>query len=891
MELGLGLVDAVTGARADVVVHAATGTRLAAVSDALRARVVSAGATGRLLVAGAPVPEQTLLGSWPLVHGAVVEVAARAAPPPAAAAAAPAPAPGWCLRVVGGPDAGATHELPEAGLVIGRDPTCDLVLHDDDLSRRHCRVMPAPRGAFVRDLGSTNGTALDGRLVATEDAELPAHALLRVGSSTLALTPPEPAPVPTTPTGDGGLAHARPPRVQTAPTRPRLVVPFPPEAVERARLPWLSVLAPLVLGVAMWRITGSLVFLLLTLLSPLLVVGQVVGDRRSGRRRRRGEAAAYRTERAAAEQALARAIADDERVRRERWPDPAAVLLTAAGPGPRLWERRRDDADALALRLGLAHQPADLDVDGDLADLSTTAHNCPVVVPLAEVGVLGIRGPTARGLARALVVQAAALHSPRDLRVVVVSAAAGDASEGWDWVRWLPHSRADGRHDCAVLLGLGAAQAGRRVAELCATVDERARDPAGSPAGSPAGPSVLLVVDGAAALRSVPGLARLLADGPAHGVQAICLESGVALPPECRAVAEPCVGAGPARLRVHARNSEPLDAVLPDQLSRARAERAARALAPLRDASRERGSEHGLPQAVRWTELVGLPLTGEPRDAGLLVERWQKSPRSTLVPLGRRADGALVVDLAADGPHALVAGTTGSGKSELLQTLLASLALANRPDELQLVLVDYKGGAAFGPCAGFPHTVGLVTDLDGPLVERALHSLGAELSRRERLLAAAGAKDLEAHRRVVSRTGDAVLPRLVLVVDEFAALVEDVPDFVTGLVDIAMRGRSLGVHLVLATQRPQGRVSADIRANTALRLCLAVTSDEESRDVLDSPVAAGIARATPGRGYLRTGPSSLVAFQAARVGGLHRPVGGPPAARRRTGDRGRRDRP
>jgi len=164
---------------------------------------------------------------------------------------------------------------------------------------------------------------------------------------------------------------------------------------------------------------------------------------------------------------------------------------------------------------------------------------------------------------------------------------------------------------------------------------------------------------------------------------------------------------------------------------------------------------------------------------------------------------------------------------------------------------------------------GLVTDLDSQLVERALTSLGAELTRREAILATAGVSDVEEHRRLVGTPGGPgdVLPRLVLVVDEFAALAQELPEFVGGLIGIAQRGRSLGVHLALATQRPGGVVSADIRANTNLRVCLAVPLDADSRDVLDSPLAATIARSTPGRGYARTGHGELTAFQAGRIGG------------------------
>jgi DNA segregation ATPase FtsK/SpoIIIE, S-DNA-T family len=270
---------------------------------------------------------------------------------------------------------------------------------------------------------------------------------------------------------------------------------------------------------------------------------------------------------------------------------------------------------------------------------------------------------------------------------------------------------------------------------------------------------------------------------------------------------------------------------------------------------------------------------------------WERHGRTTAVPIGIGADGPFVVDIRADGPHALVAGTTGAGKSELLQTLIASLAAANRPDAMNFVLIDYKGGSAFKDCARLPHTVGMVSDLDGHLTERALASLAAELKRREEILLRAGAKDIEDYWEATSRargrfapaaaSAAEPLPRLMLVIDEFASLVAELPDFVAGLVGIAQRGRSLGVHLVLATQRPAGVVSADIRANTNLRIALRVTDAAESLDVIDVPDAARIARSTPGRCYVRSGASAPAAVQSARIGG-RRPGArrGQPAAAR-----------
>ena len=255
-----------------------------------------------------------------------------------------------------------------------------------------------------------------------------------------------------------------------------------------------------------------------------------------------------------------------------------------------------------------------------------------------------------------------------------------------------------------------------------------------------------------------------------------------------------------------------------------------------------------------------------------MLARWEEQPRSTRALIGVGQAGPLWVDLAHDGPHGLVAGTTGSGKSELLQTLIASLAVANRPSVMNFVLVDYKGGSAFKECALLPHTVGMVTDLDSHLTERALASLAAELHRREVLLRAVGAKDIEGYWRAANDP-NTTLSRLVIVIDEFAALAEELPTFVDGLVDLARRGRSLGIHLILATQRPSGVVSAAIKTNTNLRVAMRVTDAVDSTDVIDSPLAARISKAVPGRGYVRVGHEELSEFQAARVGG-RRPLAG-----------------
>lgn len=283
------------------------------------------------------------------------------------------------------------------------------------------------------------------------------------------------------------------------------------------------------------------------------------------------------------------------------------------------------------------------------------------------------------------------------------------------------------------------------------------------------------------------------------------------------------------------------------------AESLARALAPAVERSK------GLARAatVPLADLLGLDPALPPASvADAVTARWAAAPTRPLAPVGRLADGSgapFVLDLVRDGPHGLVAGTTGAGKSELLQTLVLSLALTHPPARLTFVLLDHKGGAGFGPCLALPHVAGVATDLEPGSARRALAALRAELRSREELLAHHGVPDVGA---LLARDPDACPPRLVVVVDELRALADDDPDLVPSFLRIAAQGRSLGLHLVLATQRPAGAVSADVRANVGLRVALRVASDAESRDVVDVPDAAALPASSPGLAVVLTSGSS-----------------------------------
>jgi len=220
-------------------------------------------------------------------------------------------------------------------------------------------------------------------------------------------------------------------------------------------------------------------------------------------------------------------------------------------------------------------------------------------------------------------------------------------------------------------------------------------------------------------------------------------------------------------------------------------------------------------------------------------------------------DGAdpVVVDLVADGPHALIGGTTGSGKSELLVSWVLGMAATRSPAELTFLLIDFKGGAAFAPLGGLPHVVGILSDLDAPRTRRAIDSLRAEVLRRERVLAQRGA-------RAIEELEPGALARLVIVVDEFAAVVGERPELHEVFADLAARGRSLGLHLVLCTQRPSGVVRDAVLANVTLRIGLRMTDRADSIALLGGDVAARLPADPRGRAVLAA-PDGAREFQVA----------------------------
>ena len=747
------------------------------------------GPVGGLVVAGQEVPDDAVLGLPPLLDRVSLVVVGGSG----AEAATTRRAAALDLVVVGGPDAGHCRPLVPPGFEIGRRPASGLRLDDIALSRTHARVEVGADGVRVADLGSTNGVLVDDRAVEGA-AAVDVGSTVVLGHSTLRLRRAGGVRLPVAHPGDGTVLVTTVEAPVRSPARRSVEPPPSPTPPASGRIPWLTAVVPLPVALVLAVVLGPQL-LAFALLGPVMVLGNAVGDRWSGRRQHRRAQAEHAEAVRSARVRLEAALAEERRERHGAHPDPHQVLRRVEHRLGGLWS-----AGSAQVRLGLG------DVESAtswVADGTTTVvplEGAPVVVDLDEVGHLGVAGDPARcrGVADWLVGQLCAALRPEDLHLDATSTLLG---------AWLlvPHARNAPGRDARRLRVV-------RVEEESSPLPTR-RD----------GRDLVVVL--AATAGDLPDACRarlLTTDDGRH------------------------VYVDPAGTRT---------VLTADGVGIWWVDRVARGLAPLRPSG---GGSSDAPDGPVTTATV-LGSDRLTRDG--VAAHWADSggaPPTAVV--GTTGTSPYRLDLARDGPHVLVGGTTGSGKSEFLRTLAVGLALECPPERLVLLLVDFKGGAAFGPCAALPHVVGLVTDLDEHLVHRVLISLRAELIRRERVLASAGVSDIDA-----LGAGPPVLPRLVVVVDELRALVDERPDVVSELVRLAAQGRSLGIHLVLATQRPAGTVTPEIQANVDLRLAFRVRDRTDSVDVLDAPDAALIPPGAPGRGYARGADGTLTPFRTALV--------------------------
>lgn len=836
--------------------------------------------TSRILDYATPIAETSLAsGSFVSLAGASEAAAEHRSKRQAAAK----------LTVLRGPDEGAEFFISAGSSTIGRDRANDVALTDSLVSKQHARLNISDVASVI-DLGSANGTRVNSEPITR--ANFTGNDVITVGQTTFMVE----VAAQGAGTDSGGVIQLnRSPRLDPQYEGRELIAPDPPQKPTPRRLPWIMFFVPFIMGplmLAMGRSPYSMVFMLMM---PLMMTAMFIDNRRFTKKQWK-EA---RIQFAAAVDATADEIDEEHRVERvgrlREAPSIAEVIDDSFAHGPLLWTRRPEHDEFLKVRLGIGDMPSRVTLKVPNAKtgvpemwkdlrrlelLTETVRDVPVVENFRESGNIGIGGQrnVAAGVARAVAMQVVGMHSPAE--VVVHALASTETAPDWEWLKWLPHVGGGHSPIQSEALAAGTEPVARLVSEVSDLLDKRTAELGSSmPDEEAVGtmPVVVLIIEDDTPIER-HRLIRLLEHGPAVSIHVIWVANSLArLPAACRTFLELSPATGDAIAGFVKAGGLGVTPVVCDMVDRAGAEAFSRALAPIEDASAVVDDASDLPRAINLLNIVGTDLAKEPE---AILERWGEThsiltgPRasdqigkqkSTLrAVFGMAAAEPFAIDLRADGPHALVGGTTGSGKSEFLQAWVLGMATAHSPQRVSFLFVDYKGGSAFADCVELPHCVGIVTDLSQHMVYRALTSLRAELHHREHLFNRKKVKDLIE----LERKGDPeVPPTLIIIVDEFAALVNEVPEFVDGMVDIAQRGRSLGLHMVLATQRPAGVIKDNLRANTNLRIALRMADEDDSKDILGLKMAAHFDSSTPGRGAAKTGPGRVRAFQSGYAGG------------------------
>ena len=703
-----------------------------------------------------------------------------------------------------------------------------------------------------------------------------------------------------------GVSFNRPPRIRVRLPDEAIEIPEPPEAKDTGRkidaitlffpIVVLGVLALLLLVVVPRLFPGqnnfgptTLIFLgVYAFLNPIGTLLSVWVERRRLHKQQEAREEDYMQVLGKLRSKLEALRIEQHRARRANSPS-VRKLRSLIDERSHLWERRPEDDDFLYLRMGKTTLPSTVIVKAPQAKTNSDTQNAaeelakefefvpdvPITLPLPElgsVGVTGARGPVV-DFARAMVCHLAVHHSPDEVRILGIYP--HEQSREWEWLKWLPHTNHFKPGVQNKMLAFTPDQIENLLDEVTEEISRRRSRKEEEEEGKespPPLPYLVLLVDDYNRVRDHVGLSEVLRHGRGLNLSAVVLvESRQDIPGDCGAIIE-VPSYDQMTYSVAGAEGQVKEQILPDRVDRGTGENIARSLAPIQ----VRGSQGpgNIKTSVRLVDLLSLEAADQLDPRGW----WGEQPRfgRLTVPIGEKSGGPLMLDLTdtSHGPHGLVAGTTGSGKSELLQSLIAALAITHHPHLINFVLVDFKGGSAFKDFENIPHTVGMVSDLHGRLAERALVALKSELKRREHILQDAKAVNIAQYQAMRARDPKALapMPSLLIIIDEFAELAKELPDFMGGLISVVQKGRSLGVHLILATQRPAGVVSANIWSNVKFRICLRVASVEDSREMLGRSDAALLPHNLPGRGYFQVGAEIFEQFQVARVAGTFQPA-------------------
>lgn len=669
-----------------------------------------------------------------------------------------------------------------------------------------------------------------------------------------------------------------------------ITLPSPPAKIDKPQFDFLSTFLPaivtILVGVSMALFmngTSMLLYSVPTSLSGVII--SVVNIRKQKQKYEKDVRSGderFKEDIAAAEEKLS-AYADRQlTAMNANDPDTPACILKAAGLENDLWNRKPTDGDFLTVRIGTGDAPCTAELRdemgsgaglsehvkklGELKDKYAFVHGAPVCCALAENHITGVVGrpEDTRNFLQNLLIHLATHDCYTDLKIVYLY-----SDPAMAWAADLPHTIGC----CAS----GKDEAGEVLKNVIAALQERERavDKKDSYGKAPVFSShFLFVIEDPSLLPKNRTTEQYVFESQRLGVSVVmAVEELYQLPEQSRytVVMKGCEGELIANENASARKKFVTERLSTDEVSRFAASLKNIRCREEKQAGGNAAEAGTIPSKYSFFEMLGVNSASEID----LAARWAAADTKNgfKAPIGIGLTGLVYMDMNEDGPHGLVAGTTGSGKSEMIVSYLLALVTLFSPEDLALIVIDFKGGALCNKFRGLPHVVGTITNLAESEIQRSLKAIQAELKRRQMLLDEAS-QNVDTHdidninkytRLYKAGRVKEPMPHLLFVVDEFAELKSQYPDALDQLVSAARIGRSLGVHLILATQKPAGQVSDQIASNSRFRICLKVQTEQDSNEMIKVPLAAKIKEA--GRAYLMVGAGErLDLFQSGYSG-------------------------
>ena len=775
--------------------------------------------------------------------------------------------------------------------LLGRSNS-DVLLQDPSVSKAHARITYENGRYYISDCSSSNGTYINGhRITHTVLRELDiiqiGHFSIQFISSELIISE-----IPgrfADNTSNGKVIIKRAPRIQKKLPEGEIRIAAPPNMGTKPEQNWLSILLPAFITISIALIMavtmGNSSMILYTL--PMTVGGLFLSYYNYSKQTKKYDdqkkawKEAYDSHLEETEKKLQKAYHDQLSTMLMDDPDTIECACFVRYRTPELWQRTPSDSDFAHVRIGsgeaklttkIIPPQASLTIEQDtnlekaqkLITKYEYVKEAPVLCDLSDNKICGLIGKKEyiRAFLGNIFVQMCALHSYTELKIVCICDK--DDYKDLGWITSVPHFKnedrkqsfvADSKENATELFHVFYDQLKQR--KLIQSSDNSFG------AKRTFLPHILFVILQPAYLDKSNPINSFLFSEAGVGLSVIIAADHLAqLPKECEQLIELRRGCGEIYRRS---NESDRHEFAVDSLPRSEYGLFAENIRELY--SDDETAKNRIPKSYTFYDMLQVKNLGEID----IASKWRQSDvlKSMRAPLGIGTGGKQIfLDLHenADGPHGLVAGTTGSGKSELLQSYILSMALHYHPYEVGFLIIDFKGGGLADQFLGLPHLAGTITNLEGNEINRSLVAIRAELLRRQKLFKEYGVNSINQYISAYKNGQASIpIPHLIIIVDEFAELKAEHPDFMSELISASRIGRSLGIHLILATQKPSGQVSDQIWSNSRFQICLKVTNPQDSNEVIKSPLAAQIIE--PGRAYLRVGNDEIFElFQSAFSG-------------------------